>query len=102
MLLMVRRAQIVLSVVFVALLGVATNVATGVLPSSWRGHLWVAWPLLLVIMIGAAVLEVGQKDERPADFPSVQARGELIQRVRPVLGDWCPGEIAVQRGPDRA
>ncbi|MGW0804299.1 NACHT domain-containing protein [Nonomuraea sp. NPDC002799] len=79
---MLRRAQVVLSVVFIALLGVATNVATGVLPSSWQGHLWVAWPLMLVILIGAAVLEVSQKDERPAEFPSAQARSELIRRVR--------------------
>jgi hypothetical protein len=77
-----RRAQIVLSVVFVALLGVATNVATSVLPSAWQRHLWVAWPLLLVLLIGAALLEVWQRDEHPADFPSMQARAELVRRVR--------------------
>ncbi|MBE3008315.1 NACHT domain-containing protein [Microbispora sp. NEAU-D428] len=79
---MLRRAQIVLSVLFIALLGVATNVATGVLPSSWDKHLWVAWPLMIVIVIGAAVLEVAQKDEQPTSFPSAQARTELIRRVR--------------------
>lgn len=90
MLLVIRRAQVVLSVVFVALLGVATNVATSVLPASWRGHLWVAWPLLLVLLIAAAILEVVQKDERPADLPSAQARAVLIQRVRQF---WVKGVL---------
>ncbi|MFF3445432.1 NACHT domain-containing protein [Streptosporangium sp. NPDC002721] len=71
-----------LSVLFIALLGVATNVATGVLPSSWHDRLWVAWPLMFVIVVATAVLEVVQKDEQPADFPSAQARNELIRRVR--------------------
>ncbi|MFK4043301.1 NACHT domain-containing protein [Nonomuraea wenchangensis] len=79
---MLRRAQIVLSVLFIAMLGVATNVATGVLPAAWESRLWVAWPLMLVIVIATAVLEVVQKDERPGDFPSTQARTELIRRVR--------------------
>ncbi|WP_170201403.1 NACHT domain-containing protein [Actinocorallia herbida] len=79
---MLRRAQIILSVMFVALLGIATNIATGVLPSSWQGRLWVAWPLLIVILIAAAVLEVSQKDEPSPDFPSHQARDELLRRVR--------------------
>lgn len=79
---MLRRAQIVLSVLFIAMLGVATNVATGVLPSAWESRLWVAWPLMLVIVIATAVIEVVQKEERPTDFPSTQARTELIRRVR--------------------
>ncbi|MEU4536203.1 NACHT domain-containing protein [Streptosporangium sp. NPDC023825] len=79
---MLRRAQIVFSVLFIAMLGVATNVATGVLPSAWESRRWVAWPLMLVIVIATAVLEVVQKDEPPADFPSTQARIELIRRVR--------------------
>ncbi|GHE39849.1 hypothetical protein GCM10017673_47770 [Streptosporangium violaceochromogenes] len=79
---MLRRAQIVLSVLFIAMLGVATNVATGVLPSAWQNRLWVAWPLMVVIVIATAVLEIVQKDEQPTDFPSTQARAELIRRVR--------------------
>nr|WP_062341635.1 NACHT domain-containing protein [Herbidospora sakaeratensis] len=78
-----RRTRVALSVLFIALLGVATNVATGVLPASWKHHLWVAWPLMLVLVIATVTVEVVvRKDDEPTDLPSTQAREELIRRVR--------------------
>lgn len=55
-----RVTTVVLSVICVALLGVATNVATGALPDSWEPYLWLAWPLLVALIVTLVVLEVAR------------------------------------------
>ncbi len=50
-----------------ALTAVTTNVATNALPESWRPYLWLAWPLLAVLLTGGLTLAVfaSRVDEAP-------------------------------------
>ncbi|WP_433832152.1 NACHT domain-containing protein [Actinoplanes sp. CA-015351] len=81
---MKRGSQLVLSVLGVALLGAATNIATGVLPETWEPYLWLAWPAAVVLVITLIVVELRGRDEPAAPdvrHPEV-ARRILIDRVR--------------------
>ncbi|MFI6261385.1 NACHT domain-containing protein [Micromonospora sp. NPDC051006] len=79
-----RVTTVVLSVICVALLGVATNVATGALPDGWSPYLWLAWPLLGALVVALVAVEVSRaREPRPAS-PTVAARARrvLLDRVR--------------------
>ncbi|MGS2612951.1 NACHT domain-containing protein [Micromonospora sp. LZ34] len=77
-------STIVLSVICVALLGVATNVATGALPQGWSPYLWVAWPLLILLVLVLVVVEVSGAREPRGVGPASEARARraLLDRVR--------------------
>lgn len=68
----------------VALLGAATNVATGVLPSEWTPYRWVAWPAAATFVLVLIILELtGKRDaDKPDRNRPVLARRILIDRVR--------------------
>jgi Tol biopolymer transport system component len=54
----------------VALLSIATNVATGEMPAEWRRYTWLAWPLLAVSLLLTVALTIWQHVlNRPADAP---------------------------------
>ena len=75
--------QIVLSVLSLALLGVATNIATGVLPQGWTRYRWVSWPAVGLFVLLLIFLEM--KDKKQADRSSphhpAAARRIFIDRV---------------------
>ncbi|WBB65952.1 NACHT domain-containing protein [Micromonospora sp. WMMD812] len=79
-----RVTTVVLSVICVALLGVATNVATGAMPDGWSPYLWLAWPLLVVVMVALIAVEVARaREPRPPGRASeARARRVLLDRVR--------------------
>jgi hypothetical protein len=79
-----RLLQIALSVLGVTLLGAATNVATGVLPSGWLRYRWVAWPAIVVLVLILIILEVVEKRSagKPTHSQPLRARRILIDRVR--------------------
>ncbi|WP_320069548.1 NACHT domain-containing protein [Micromonospora sp. RTGN7] len=79
-----RVITVVLSVVCGALLAVVTNVATGVLPARLSPYLWIAWPLLPVVVVALAAVETRRARE-PAPVgggPAARARRVLLDRVR--------------------
>ncbi|SCG78502.1 NACHT domain-containing protein [Micromonospora echinaurantiaca] len=77
-------SRVVLSVVGVALLGVATNVATGALPAGWSPYLWLAWPLLILLVLVLVAVEVRAAREPREATPAgaARARRVLLERVR--------------------
>ncbi|MEH1165846.1 NACHT domain-containing protein [Micromonospora sp. CPCC 205539] len=77
-------STVVLSVICVALLGVATNVATGALPERWSPYLWLAWPLLVLLILALVAVEVTRTRERPqiGAAAAARARRVLLERVR--------------------
>ncbi|NBE85243.1 NACHT domain-containing protein [Micromonospora rubida] len=79
-----RVTTVVLTVVCVTLLGVVTNVATGVLPDRWSPYLWVAWPLLAFVATALTVVEVRRaREPGPVGGASAaRARRVLLDRVR--------------------
>ncbi|MCO1596846.1 NACHT domain-containing protein [Micromonospora sp. RHAY321] len=79
-----RVTTVVLSVICVALLGVATNVATGALPDRWSPYLWLAWPLLLLLVLALVAVEViRSREPRQMGAPATaRARRVLLERVR--------------------
>ncbi|NUT49398.1 MAG: NACHT domain-containing protein [Saccharothrix sp.] len=46
--------------VLTAILAIVTNLATEVLPESWRPYQWVAWPLLFLLVISGVLLVAAQ------------------------------------------
>ncbi|NES31822.1 NACHT domain-containing protein [Micromonospora terminaliae] len=79
-----RVVMVGLSVVVVALLGVATNVATGALPARWSPYLWLAWPLVLLLVAVLVLIEVqrGREPRRSGTAGAARARRVLLERVR--------------------
>ncbi len=51
---------LVFLVLLTALSGILGNIATSVLPESWRAHLWLAWPLFASLLLLIIVLTVWQ------------------------------------------
>ncbi|MEU6078006.1 NACHT domain-containing protein [Micromonospora sp. NPDC047074] len=70
--------------IVVALLGVATNVATGALPDGWTPYLWLAWPLLMLLVSVLVVVEVqrGREPRRAATAVPARSRRVMLDRVR--------------------
>jgi hypothetical protein len=79
-----RVSTVVLSVICVALLGVATNVATGALPERWSPYLWLAWPLLILLILALVAVEVARaREPEPTTVAgAARARRVLLERVR--------------------
>ncbi|CAM3298180.1 NACHT domain-containing NTPase [Kibdelosporangium persicum] len=78
-----QTRAVVLGVVCVGLLGVVTNVATGALPESWNPYLWIAWPLLLVVLGVLVTMEIRRvRPEQNHLHSSPRSRELLIDRVR--------------------
>ncbi|MET7966989.1 NACHT domain-containing protein [Micromonospora sp. NPDC005305] len=79
-----RVVMVGLSVIVVALLGVATNVATGALPERWSPYLWLAWPLVLLLVAVLVAIEVhrGREPRRTGTAGAARARKVLLERVR--------------------
>ncbi|WP_262282616.1 NACHT domain-containing NTPase [Micromonospora sp. MA102] len=79
-----RVVMVGLSVIVVALLGVATNVATGALPARWTPYLWLAWPLVLLLVAVLVAIEVqrGREPRRTGTAGAARARKVLLERVR--------------------
>ncbi|MBF9130656.1 NACHT domain-containing protein [Plantactinospora sp. S1510] len=79
-----RVVTVALSVIVVALLGVATNVATGALPEKWTPYLWLAWPLLVLLVTVLVVIEAqrGREPRRAAATAPARGRRVLLERVR--------------------
>ncbi|MCM0677501.1 NACHT domain-containing protein [Micromonospora phytophila] len=77
-----RVTTVILSVICVALLGVATNVATGALPDRWSPYLWLAWPLLILLVLALVVVEILRAREPEQITAAGAARRVLLERVR--------------------
>ncbi|MFE9955018.1 NACHT domain-containing protein [Micromonospora sp. NPDC005299] len=78
-----RVVMVGLPVIVVALLGVATNVATGALPARWSPYLWLAWPLVLLLVTVLVVIEVQRgREPRTGTAGAARARKVLLERVR--------------------
>ncbi|MDO3703603.1 NACHT domain-containing protein [Micromonospora sp. C28SCA-DRY-2] len=77
-------SRVVLSVICLALVGVVTNVATGALPEGWSPYLWLAWPLLILLVLVLVAVEVlGAREPRgAAPAGAARARRVLLERVR--------------------
>ncbi|MBU2662736.1 NACHT domain-containing protein [Actinoplanes bogorensis] len=78
-----RATTAVLGVLGVAALGVATNVATSALPDGWQPYLWVAWPLMAVLVLAVVILEVRRQRDSAPDVPTTgaQSRAVLLERM---------------------
>lgn len=94
------RTAIVTGVV--AFLGaVLTNIATNVLPDSWRPYLWLAWPAALLVTAIGIVIAIRQARviaARGGSKTSARLRADLQQRlVQPLLeGRRVDGLVAGQ------
>jgi len=53
-----RKLVTLVSIIAIFLLPIATNVAANSLPTAWQSHLWLAWPICLVLAIPVLVWEV--------------------------------------------
>ncbi|WP_155355092.1 NACHT domain-containing protein [Acrocarpospora macrocephala] len=97
-----RRANRVRWIVIAAnvltvLVAVTTNVATSVLPESWRPYLWLAWPVLIVLVLAGIRLVVveywasdGHGEAAPSE-PPPSSRADMIAHVREI---WVDGVLA--------
>jgi tetratricopeptide (TPR) repeat protein len=65
---------VILSAIAIAVLPVSTNVAAGALPASWRGWLWLAWPVSLLLAVPLIVAEV-RRHRTVAAVPEAAAAG---------------------------
>jgi hypothetical protein len=74
---------IALGVLCAGALSIVTKIATSALPSAWSPYLWLAWPVVAVLLGATAVIEVrraqGDRGEDGADSP--RARVVLLDRV---------------------
>lgn len=88
---------IVVGQVLAVLVGATTNVATAVLPDSWKPYLWLAWVVLIVLVPCAIMLAVrlhhistgaagGEIPQERMDY----YRAAMIKRVRRI---WISGVL---------
>jgi len=90
---MAKSAQrlVVAGGVLTLVIGLTSGVATSALPSSWRPHLWLAWPITIVLGLIYVVVQVRQQDtgSLPAAQPGgPNARSLLLESVHSV---WVAG-----------
>jgi hypothetical protein len=81
-----RRVVVAVSVLLAAALSTATSVAAGALPTSWRPHLWLAWPVSMVLAVTYAAVEIRRASAEPAVSALAaagrsNARARLLERV---------------------
>jgi hypothetical protein len=87
------RLVVVASVLLAAVLSVVTGIAAGALPSSWRPHLWLAWPATLVVAVAYALVEIrrtGELRSPHGSFGGTAARTRLLDRVDRI---WVGGVL---------
>jgi len=72
----------------VVLLPVLVDIATGQLPASWDGYLWLAWPLAAVLAGVVLTVEVGRARQAPALFPD----RDLLDRAATDLAGAVAGQ----------
>jgi hypothetical protein len=79
-----RRARITAgaSVLLAAAASVTVGVAVGMLPGSWHPYLWLAWPVSAVLIAAYVAVEVLGDEDGPNGAALLQARGQLMRRVR--------------------
>ena len=77
------------------LAAIFTNIATGILPESWKPHLWLAWPLAALVTsvsiwltIRGSALEDGSTPVPPS--LAQRNRQAMLKRVRL---DWIDGVL---------
>ena len=92
---MAKSAQrlVVAGAVLTVVIGLTSGVATSALPPSWRPHLWLAWPITVVLGLIYVVVLVRQQDtdSLPAAQPGgPNARSLLLQSVHKV---WVVGVL---------
>jgi hypothetical protein len=92
---MAKSAQrlVVAGAVLTVVIGLTSGVATSALPPSWRPHLWLAWPITLVLGLIYVVVLVRQQDT--ASLPAAQpggsnARTLLLESVHSL---WIAGVL---------
>jgi hypothetical protein len=72
---------IVLGVLFVGLLGVATNIATAALPEVVQAHAGFAWPLVVIALLAIAMIELWRDaDSNGPSAGGLAARATLLER----------------------
>lgn len=79
--------------VLTIVIGLVGGVATSALPSSWKPHLWLAWPITLVLGLILVILQVRQQntDSLPAAQPAgANARSLLLESVHKI---WIAGVL---------
>ncbi|CAL9428226.1 hypothetical protein SUDANB95_01982 [Actinosynnema sp. ALI-1.44] len=86
---------VVVADVLTAFATVLTNLATEVVPESWRPHLWIAWPVLAVAVVVGVVLAVrlyraGERSGPVGPERAAFARRGLLARVR---ATWINGVL---------
>ena len=72
-----------------------TNIATSVLPESWKPHLWLAWPLAALVTAISIWLTIRQSAQEDGSAPiplslAQRNRQAMIKRVR---RDWIDGVL---------
>jgi hypothetical protein len=88
---------IVASQVVAVLVAITMNVATGVIPASWHPYLWIAWPVLGVLVTVGVVLAVATSREGGGEADRISAqRAEYSRRsmVSAVREMWIDGVLA--------
>jgi hypothetical protein len=78
-----RSGTVVGAVLTAASLGVAANVGTNALPESWKPHLWLAWPVFVVLLVVTVVFEVRREGaETATQTVPRRSREVLLDRSR--------------------
>src|SRR5574341_770020 len=119
---MARTSKILLLIVAVevlaTLIAVVTNVATGALPDAWHPYLWLAWPVLVVLVIVGLLVAVQlhrageQSGTRTAAISRERADYSRTQMLKQVRELWIENvldhslyhqttvELGLERRPD--
>lgn len=62
-----RFVQLVSGVLTIALLPIATNVASGILPLSWRPYFWLSWPIIFLCALVVLKVQLQESSPRTTD-----------------------------------
>ncbi|MEV6235505.1 hypothetical protein [Lentzea sp. NPDC051838] len=86
---------VIIANVLTAVVAVMTNLATEVVPESWRPHLWIAWPVLGVLVVGGIPLAIklygGNGPQQPVTGERAAfSRRAMLARLRTV---WIEGVL---------
>lgn len=74
---------------------IATNIATSVLPETWKPYLWVAWPLAVLITAVSIWLTLRQSPLEDAESPvptTIAQRNRQVM-LKQVRLDWIDGVL---------
>ncbi|MEU3643952.1 hypothetical protein AB0E59_11300 [Lentzea sp. NPDC034063] len=88
---------VIIADVLTALVAVMTNLATEVVPEEWRPHLWIAWPVLGVLVVGGIPVAIklhgnsGDGVRQPVSRDRAAfSRRAMLARLRTV---WIEGVL---------